>query len=293
MSIDVYKKIVTLKIVFFAFFEDIIHHHLPDIDVTIDSNYEPRVERPPSPPQCSSIPSKELYEWQSFMQTEVKKLGEALQRHKCKPVCHKYGNTTNCRFLFPHDLEPTSYFESCTNSIVLKCLDGMVNYFNHYILVYCRHNHDLKCILSGKAAKAAMCYITEYITKMELKTYKILSLLSRAVASIPAQPELPLRQKGRLLLHKCLAQFTRQQQIHAQQAACHLHSNDDTISSHQTIAMISGLLLDFLKVEYNICLLENSDDECEIDNIEGTFLKIQTDHTGNLISHNQLTNYWY
>ena len=169
----------------------------------------------------------------------------------------------------------------------------MVNYFNRYILVYCRHNHDLKCILSGKAAKAAMCYITEYITKMELKTYEILSLLSRAVASIPAQPELPLRQKGRLLLHKCLAQFTRQQQIHAQQAARYLRGNDDTISSHQTIAMVSGLLLDFLKVEYNICLLENSDDECEIDNIEGTFLKIQTDHAGNLISHNQLTNYWY
>ena len=97
-----------------------------------------------------------------------------------KPVCHKYGNDDKCRFLFPHEIVESSYFNQDSNSVVLKCLDSMVNYFNRYILVYCHHNHDLKCILSGKAAKAAMCYITDYITKMDMKTYQMLSLLSRA-----------------------------------------------------------------------------------------------------------------
>ncbi|KIK34069.1 hypothetical protein CY34DRAFT_28013, partial [Suillus luteus UH-Slu-Lm8-n1] len=50
-----------------------------------------------------------------------------------------------------------------------------------HVLVFCRHNHDLKCILSSKAAKAAMFYITDYITKSDLKTHEMLSLLSRAV----------------------------------------------------------------------------------------------------------------
>ncbi|KDQ05500.1 hypothetical protein BOTBODRAFT_92493, partial [Botryobasidium botryosum FD-172 SS1] len=68
-----------------------------------------------------------------------------------------------------------------TNSIFLLCLDGTVNNFNPYILVFCRHNHDIKCILSGKAAKAAMFYITDYITKMDLTTYEMISLLSKAV----------------------------------------------------------------------------------------------------------------
>ncbi|KAF8191899.1 hypothetical protein K438DRAFT_1590515, partial [Mycena galopus ATCC 62051] len=49
------------------------------------------------------------------------------------------------------------------------------------ILICFRHNHELKCILSGKAAKAAMFYITNYITKFDEKTYHILSLLSQAV----------------------------------------------------------------------------------------------------------------
>ena len=167
----------------------------------------------------------------------------------------------------------------------------MVNYFNRYILVYCRHNHDLKCILSGKAAEAAMCYITDYITKMEMKTYQILSLLSRATASVPEEPEVSLRERGRQLLHKCLTQFTRQQQIHAQQAARYLRGYNDTISSHNTIPLMSGLLLDFISQEYRIQIDEDS--ECKEEKLERSFLKIQTDQAGNLVNHNQLTDYWF
>ncbi|KAI6030203.1 hypothetical protein EDC04DRAFT_2572412, partial [Pisolithus marmoratus] len=103
----------------------------------------------------------------------------------------------------------------------LMCRDGNVNYHNQYILVFCRHNHDLKCILSGKSAKAAMFYISDYITKMGTKTYEMLSLLSRAVARLPLNPgnTTPTEQSAKTLLHKCLSQFNKQQQIHAQQAA--------------------------------------------------------------------------
>ena len=70
---------------FFAYFEDIIQHHLPDIDVIIDSEYEPRLERPPPPPLSSQPMSiEDLYRWRSFMDTEVKKLGKILQQHRCK-----------------------------------------------------------------------------------------------------------------------------------------------------------------------------------------------------------------
>ncbi|KAG2346972.1 hypothetical protein BDR05DRAFT_847068, partial [Suillus weaverae] len=118
-----------------------------------------------------------IAEWNSVFLTEVKQCGEALQRHTCRTVCHKYSNEGCCRFLFPHDIVDTSHFDPDTNSVVFQCRDGTVNYFNPYILVFCRHNHDLKCILSGKAAKAAMFYISDYITKMDTKTYEMLSLL--------------------------------------------------------------------------------------------------------------------
>jgi hypothetical protein len=109
---------------FFDYFEDIIWHHLPDVEQEVDKKYEPRVECPPAPPAVTSdgTPEQIIKEWRAFMQSEVKKLGEVLQRHECRPVCHKYGNENQCRFQFPHDHEPRSYFDPDTNSIVMKCL---------------------------------------------------------------------------------------------------------------------------------------------------------------------------
>lgn len=94
------------------------------------------------------------------------------------------------------------------------CCDGNVKYFNPYILVFCWHNHDLKCILSGKAAKALSFSITDYITKMGPKTYEMLSLLSKAVSSMPDEGDSCPSINVKILLHKCLSQFMGQQQIH-------------------------------------------------------------------------------
>ncbi|KAG1780883.1 hypothetical protein EV702DRAFT_950844, partial [Suillus placidus] len=118
-----------------------------------------------------------LNEWENVFTAEIKWCGEALQHHHCRAVCHKYGNDHCCRFLFPHEVVEKLYFDPTTNPVVLQCKDSNINFFNPYILVFCRHNHDMKCILSGKGAKGAMFYISDYITKMDVKTYEVLSLL--------------------------------------------------------------------------------------------------------------------
>ena len=65
----------------------------------------------------------------------------------------------------------------------------MVNYYNPYLLVFCRHNHDIRCILSGKSVKAAIFYIMEYITKTDVNTCQMLTLLSKAVLKMPEDPQ--------------------------------------------------------------------------------------------------------
>lgn len=273
---------------FFAFFEDIIYHHLPNVETSAaGKNFEPRVERPPVPPTPHSTAARE---WNIFMQTEVKKLGEVLQRHTCRKVCHKYGNTDKCRFQFPHEVVDVSHFDAETNSVILKCLDSMVNYYNRYILVFCRHNHDIKCILSGKAAKAAMFYITDYITKMDIKTYKMLSLLSRAVSNMPEATDCSPKDRAKTLLHKCLAQYSRQQQIHAQQAARYLRGSDDSIKSHDTTPMMSGLLVSFVKSHYPITVSSDSSFEGDCEQLS---VRIQTDYQGRLVSKNQVHDYYF
>lgn len=166
-------------------------------------------------------------------------------------MCHKYGNDNRCRFLFPHEIVDASSFDPDTNLVVLMCRDANVNYFNPYILVFCRHNHDIKCILSGRGVKAAMFYISDYITKMDVKTYEVLSLLSRAIACIPSPgPRVSIADSAKTLLHKCLSQFNGQQQIHAQQVAQYIQGYGDGISSHKMSPMLSSLLISYLKDHY-------------------------------------------
>ncbi|KAJ3904927.1 hypothetical protein F5879DRAFT_800648, partial [Lentinula edodes] len=133
---------------------------------------------PPHLPDDCSNDSAMFLDWQRSFDNEHKKIGESLQRHKCRAVCHK-GRSSNssCRFGYPHEVVQSSSFDINENSIIFSRKESDVNGHNPELLVYTRHNHDLKCILSGKAAKAAMFYISDYITKMPLSTDILLSTL--------------------------------------------------------------------------------------------------------------------
>ncbi|KAF8230248.1 hypothetical protein L208DRAFT_1282824, partial [Tricholoma matsutake] len=74
-----------------------------------------------------------------------------------------------------------------------------------------------------------------YITENDLQTYEILSLLSKAVlhATESNHSNMSTKEQAKNLLHKCLSQFGKQQQIHAQQAACYIQGHADGIGSHK------------------------------------------------------------
>ncbi|PPQ75657.1 hypothetical protein CVT26_001814 [Gymnopilus dilepis] len=283
----------------FDFFEGIIKHHLPSVDVLVDKKYEPRAERPPfAPPPPNERDGFDLEAWIKEFNIEHKKLGEKLQRHVCRPVCHKYGNTNSCRFQFPHEIISQSSFDPETNSLYLLCLDGEVNYHNPIILVYCRHNHDLKCILSGKAAKAAMFYITDYITKMDLKTYQFLSLMSRAVVSArlySGDEDTKPASDAKTLLQKCLSQFLKQQELHAQQAVNYIRGNTDSFASHKTVPILSSLLLYFVKDRFFPCDSHSSQNFTldDSDDVEAPRLRITVDEDGRLSRRTQVDDYFY
>lgn len=250
---------------FFAFFKDVVRHQLPDVDVPPGFDprtYKPGTELPPAPLSLLNVgedrDENEIWNWEAEFETEVKLCGEALQRHHCRAVCHKYGNLDKCRFRFPHEIVNVSHFEAENNSINLICKDPTINYYNPYILVYCRHNHDIRCILSGKSAKAAIFYITDYITKMSLRTSQMLSLMCRAVMATPRKEDENDKDHAKTLLHKCLAQFGRKQQIHGQQAARYIRRKGDAISSHKTIPVMSNLAFSHIRRIY-LCYHSSED----------------------------------
>jgi hypothetical protein len=164
---------------FFKFFDSIIHTSIPSNGVDHSASAELRAQRPPVPPSehdMQTDPSSSTT-WTSQFQSDVELLGESLQRHTCRAVCHKYGNVDKCRFQFPCKRISVSHFDKDSNSVILKYDDGTVNNYNPHILADCRHNHDLRCILSGRGAKAAMYYISDYITKTDSTPAQTLTLL--------------------------------------------------------------------------------------------------------------------
>ncbi|KAJ3778444.1 hypothetical protein FB446DRAFT_631950, partial [Lentinula raphanica] len=137
---------------------------------------------PPDPPLCDEnhhfIPES-VEQWQRLFDQEYKNIGEKFQRHCHHKVCYKgqSGDNQVCRFGFPHDVIEQSSFDVESNSIILARKQCDVNGHSPVLVVYNRHNHDLNCILSGRAAKAAMFYVSNYMTKMPLNTDDLLSLL--------------------------------------------------------------------------------------------------------------------
>ena len=151
---------------------------------------------------------------------------------------------------------------------------------------------------------------------MELKTYQLLSLLSCAVLCAKEVASSGTIESAKTLLHKCLSQFIKQKQIHAQQAARYIRGLNDTIKSHKTLPMLSSLLLDFVcktfpddTVEsdyYNTLLYEqentatncNSNSEDIHNNTYNDFaepvrFQIYSDNAGKFIKANQVDHYIY
>jgi hypothetical protein len=114
--------------------------------------------------------------------------------------------------------------------------------------------------------------------------------MSRAVSNMPESDFPTVKDCAKLLLHKCLAQFTRQQQIHAQQGAHYLHGGKDGIPSHDTTPMLSIHLISHVTSQYSNIDADgdDSDDECE-----QTAVRISLTKDGELLESNQVHDYYY
>jgi hypothetical protein len=128
-----------------------------------------------------------------------------------------------------------SMFDSETESIHLKCLDGLVNNFNETIIQAIQCNMDIKFIGSGPTAKAILYYITDYITKSQLKTHITFAALELAVEKLGEyDPEEDVTTvHAKCMLQKCAHALISHQEFSAQQAASYLMDFEDHFTSHE------------------------------------------------------------
>ncbi|CAD7062859.1 unnamed protein product [Tilletia caries] len=116
-----------------------------------------------------------------------------------------------------------------------------INWHNPELPVATRYNHDLKSVQSGRSSAAAAAYITSYATKSDETPANQISMINTVFQRLEEHSEVSVETKT--LLSKCVMQFGRERQLHAQQVATYVRDLGDTMQSHQTVPMLSGSMI--------------------------------------------------
>ncbi|KAE8240235.1 hypothetical protein A4X06_0g7852 [Tilletia controversa] len=218
------------------FLDDLLSHGYPqsgtdDQASPAPTKRIPRQERPP-------IPTNEDYRTDFY--TDHHLLAHEVQTHRHTFTCFK-GGRTSCRFQYPHDIVQDSSLDLETNSVHLRVQHPLINWHNPHLLVATRHNHDLKSVQSGQSGSAAASYITSYSTKSEETPANQISMINAVYERMATMGS--AKTEAQSFLTRCVMQFGRERQVHAQQAATYVRDLGDTEQSHPTVAMMSGRLV--------------------------------------------------
>ncbi len=173
---------------------------------------------------------------------DMHNLVKSCQSHNHSATCYKYwkhGQPRECRFgLGAHRYRENTEFDS-DGELQMRCLDGLVNNFNATILEIMRCNMDIQFLGSGPSTKAVIYYITDYITKAQLKTHVAYAALALAVQKLEQSDTAddPVTTRAKKLLQKCAYSMIARQELSAQQISSYLLDLEDHFTSESFQAM--------------------------------------------------------
>lgn len=205
---------------------------LPDVESPLD-------EKDPCTLRGANLDNENVQQRLGLRMKDVHRLAERVQRHRHTHTCYKYykpGEERTCRFdLKEENFKAESSIDPETGNVCLRCLDGLVNNFNATILEAVRCNMDIQFIGSGESAKAMIYYITDYITKSQLKSHVAYAALQLAVkkCELVEGDDDDFTVKSKRLLQKCAYALISHQEMSAQQVVSYLMDYEDHFTSHE------------------------------------------------------------
>ena len=182
-------------------------------------------------------------EFQARRAKDLHMLARVCQKHSHSPTCYKYCKDPAeqiCRFgLDPSNHVPNTTVDYASGELRYQCLDGLVNPFNSVILELVRCNMDIKFIGSGQSAKAILYYITNYVSKSQLKMHVVYNALQTAIRKLQTPlPEdrsladMSFKDQARIMLRKAANAIVSMQELSAQQVALYAIRGADNYTSH-------------------------------------------------------------
>ena len=132
--------------------------------------------------------------------------------------------TTECKARYPRLLFPSTTIHP-DGFVTLKKSEEYINTYNDVLAFLVKCNSDVQCLMSGTSVKAIIAYVTDYITKTDLRTtdmHECIKIVAerRQLRATDEDPELEYVAKG--VLMSLINQFTAMQQVGSPMAAMFL-----------------------------------------------------------------------
>ncbi|KAI0649975.1 hypothetical protein C8Q79DRAFT_872024, partial [Trametes meyenii] len=137
---------------------------------------DPATTLPERPPIARDEQSVGM--WYQKMCCEVDEIVYLSNRHdkKHRKGCLK-GQPAYCKARFPRETRNETEVDPDTGAIRFKKGEAWINTYNVVLSYVLRCNSDVTCLLSGTQVRAVVAYVTDYVTKCPLKTYKIFEVV--------------------------------------------------------------------------------------------------------------------
>ena len=219
------------------YLDDTITNVVPE-DPTPDQSM-PLEDKDPCTRRGVTMGMESIHERLGLRMKDISQLAERVQRHRHSYTCYKHykaGEARTCRFDLKEDnFRADSAIDPESGQVTLRCLDGLVNNFNMTMLEAVRCNMDIQFIGSGESAKAMIYYITDYITKSQLKSHVAYAALQLAVKKYENANDIDddFTVQSKRLLQKCAHAMISHQEMSAQQVVSYLMDYEDHFTSHE------------------------------------------------------------
>ena len=202
-----------------------------------DDELDPCLQRPPLITELDE--ESFLVEFNKF----VHRLAIQCNWHEHTATCFKHlakgelPSNNNCRMRMDSSVCEQSIVDPDTEAITLRWLHPWINNYNDVVLFLMQCNMDIKFIGSGSAAKALTYYISDYITKNDLKVHVGLQAIQAAMDShqkrFADDISSSVSTRERNLLTKTVNAMMGRREVSHQQVMSYLVGGGDYYASHE------------------------------------------------------------
>ncbi|KAJ7163730.1 hypothetical protein C8R46DRAFT_875283, partial [Mycena filopes] len=189
-----------------------------------------------------------------------------------------------CKARFPRDVFPTSEIDP-DGHVNIKKTEANMNTFTPVMTYFSRSNTDVTSLLSGTAVKAVISYVSDYVSKMGMKTYQafasVFEVFDRNSEQV-SEENVEGTVKAKNLMRQMINSMSTKLEIGSPMASMYVLGNPDHYSSHKFVNFWWRTYVTFIKrhwAELEENPMDNDDENpheerITIKNQNGTFVAL-------------------